>query len=193
MSTLVGKPAPAFTLDAVQDGQFKRISLSDYKGKWLILFFYPLDFTFVCPTEILAFSDRYGEFVKLGADVVGASVDSQFTHMAWLEKPRAQGGIHGLKYPLLADLHRTLATDYGVLSDGVALRGLFLIDPDGVIQHTTVNNLSVGRSVDEELRVLEAFQFVRAHGEVCPANWKPGSATMKADWDKSKTYFSKHG
>ena len=194
MSTLIGKPAPSFTLDAVHNGEFTKISLSDYKGKWLVLFFYPLDFTFVCPTEILAFSDRYGDFKKLGAEVVGASVDSKFTHLAWTERPRNQGGIQGLKYPLVSDLNKTLAADYGVLADGaVALRGLFLIDPDGVVQHSTINNLSVGRSVDEELRVLEAFQFTRENGEVCPANWKPGDVTMTPDWGKSKAYFSKHG
>jgi peroxiredoxin (alkyl hydroperoxide reductase subunit C) len=194
MSTLVGKRAPAFSLNAVQEGQFKTISLDQYKGKWVVLFFYPLDFTFVCPTEILAFSDRYDEFQELGAEVIGASVDSQFTHLAWTERPRSQGGIQGLRYPLVADLGKTLASDYGVLNDGgVALRGLFLVDPDGVIQHATVNNLGVGRSVDEALRILQAFQFVRDNGEVCPANWKPGTATMKPDPLKSKAYFSKHG
>ncbi len=194
MSTLIGKAAPAFQLDAVHNGEMKNISLSDYKGKWVVLFFYPLDFTFVCPTEILAFSDRYEDFKKLGAEVIGASVDSKFTHLAWLERPRKEGGIHGLKYPLVSDLNKTLAADYGVLVDNsIALRGLFLIDPDGIVQHCTINNLSVGRSVDEELRVLEAFQFCRTHGDVCPANWKPGAATMTPDWGKSKAYFAKHG
>jgi len=194
MSTLVGKRAPAFSLSAVQEGQFKNVALEQYKGKWVILFFYPLDFTFVCPTEILAFSDRYDEFQALNAEVIGASVDSQFTHLAWTERPRSQGGIQGLRYPLVADISKTLAADYGVLTEGgVALRGLFLIDPEGTVQHATINNLGVGRSVDEALRVLQAFQFVRENGEVCPANWKPGSATMKPDWAKSKVYFSKHG
>ena len=192
MSTLVGKRAPAFALDAVINGQFKQISLEDYKGKWVILFFYPLDFTFVCPTEILAFSDRHDDFKKLGAEIIGASVDSKFSHLAWTERDRKQGGISGLTYPLLSDLDKTLAANYGILAEGgVALRGLFLIDPDGVVQHATINNLAVGRNVDEELRVLQAFQFVREHGEVCPANWKPGADTMIPDWDKSKKYFSK--
>ena len=192
MSIRVGKPAPAFTLDSVHDGEFKKISLSDYKGKWVFLLFYPLDFTFVCPTEILAFSDRIDEFHKLGAVVLGASIDSKFTHLAWTEQPRKDGGIHGLRYPLLADMNRTLGNDYGVINDdGVAVRGLFLIDPDGVVQHMTINNLGVGRSVDEALRVLQAFQFNREHGEVCPANWKPGSATIKPDVKKSKDYFAK--
>ena len=192
MSTLVGKRAPSFTLDAVLDGQFKTVTLDDFKSRWLVVFFYPLDFTFVCPTEILAFSDRYDEFKRLNCDVVGVSVDSKFTHLAWTERARNLGGIQGLKYPLLADLGKTMATDYGVLSDdGVALRGLFLIDPDGAIQHATVNNLGVGRSVDEALRILQAFQFVREHGEVCPANWKPGGDTMVPEWGASKNYFGK--
>jgi peroxiredoxin 2/4 len=191
MSAKVGSPAPKFSLDALHEGQFKRISLEDYKGKWLVVFFYPLDFTFVCPTEILAFSDRIGEFHRLGAEVLGASVDSKYTHLAWTEKPRGQGGIEGLQYPLLADLNKQMAADYGVLTEaGVALRGLFLIDPEGVIQHTTINNLGVGRSVDETLRVLQAFQYVKKHGEVCPAGWKPGEKAMKADWHKSKEYFA---
>lgn len=194
MSTLVGQAAPAFKLDAVAGGQFKQISLEDYKGKWLVIFFYPLDFTFVCPTEILAFSDRLDEFQKIGAEVVGASVDSKFTHLAWMEKPRDAGGIQGLKYPLLSDLKRELAVDYGVLTPGgVALRGLFIIDPKGIVQHATINNLGVGRSVDETLRVLQAFQFVDKHGEVCPADWKPGKDSMKPDPQGSKTWFSKNG
>jgi peroxiredoxin (alkyl hydroperoxide reductase subunit C) len=191
MAATVGRPAPDFSLDAVISGQFKNISLADYRGKWLVLFFYPLDFTFVCPTEILAFSDRIAEFQKLGCDVLAASVDSKYSHLAWTEKPRKQGGIAGLEYPLLADLNKKLAADYGLLTDsGVALRGLFIIDPDGVIQHATINNLAVGRSVDETLRVLEAFQFVRQHGEVCPADWRKGKDSMKPDWQGSKTYFA---
>lgn len=192
MAALVGKKAPAFSLDAVHDGQFKIITLDEFRGKWLVIFFYPLDFTFVCPTEILAFSDRHDEFKKLKAEIVGVSVDSKFTHLAWTERDRKQGGILGLKYPLLADLNKTMAADYGVLGDGgVALRGLFTIDPDGIVQHSTINNLAVGRSVDETLRVLQAFQFTREHGEVCPANWKPGSDTMIPDWNQSKKYFGK--
>jgi peroxiredoxin (alkyl hydroperoxide reductase subunit C) len=192
MSQIVGRKAPEFALEGVLDGKFDTYRLSDYRGKWVVLFFYPLDFTFVCPTEILAFSDRLGEFRKLGAQVLGASVDSRYCHLAWTEKPREEGGIQGLAYPLLEDLKKELATAYGVLAEdgAVALRGLFLVDPDGVVQHATVNNLGVGRSVDETLRVLQAFQFVREHGEVCPADWKPGTKTMKADWEKSKEYFA---
>lgn len=193
MSQIVGQKAPEFALEGVLNGNFSTYRLTDYRGKWVVLFFYPLDFTFVCPTEILAFSDRLGEFRKVGAEVLGASVDSKFCHLAWTEKPREEGGIKGLAYPLLEDLGKDLAREYGVLApDGrVALRGLFLIDPDGFVQHATVNNLGVGRSVDETLRVLQAFQFVREHGEVCPADWKPGTRTMKADWKGSKEYFAK--
>lgn len=152
MSAIVGKPAPAFQLDAVQSGTFKSISLEDYRKKWVVLFFYPLDFTFVCPTEILAFSDRLDEFKKLGAEVLGVSVDSKFSHLAWTERSRKEGGIEGLRYALLADLNKKVAADYGVLADGgIALRGLFIVDPDGVVQHATINNLGVGRSVDETL------------------------------------------
>ena len=192
MSIRIGKPAPSFSLDAVLDGAFQKISLADYKGKWVFLLFYPLDFTFVCPTEILAFSDRIDEFNNLDSVVLGASIDSKFTHLAWTEQSRKEGGIKGLRYPLLADLNRQLCTDFGVLNDdGVAVRGLFLIDPDGIIQHATINNLDVGRSVDEALRVLQAFKFTREHGEVCPANWKPGADTIKPDVKKSKDYFGK--
>jgi peroxiredoxin (alkyl hydroperoxide reductase subunit C) len=192
MPQIVGRQAPDFALEGVLNGRFATYRLSDYKGKWVVLFFYPLDFTFVCPTEILAFSDRVGEFKKLGAEVLGASVDSKFSHLAWTEKPREQGGIKSLAYPLLEDLGKELAEEYGVLDEAgkVALRGLFVIDPDGVVQHATINNLGVGRSVDETLRILQAFQFVREHGEVCPADWKPGTKSMKADWEKSKEYFS---
>jgi peroxiredoxin (alkyl hydroperoxide reductase subunit C) len=193
MSAIVGKPAPQFSLDAVHQDQFRSVSLEDYKRKWLVVFFYPLDFTFVCPTEILAFSDRANEFKKFGAEVIGVSIDSKYTHLAWCQQPRKQGGIEGLSYPLLSDMNKKMAADYGVLTaDGVALRGLFIIDPDGIVQHATVNNLGVGRSVDETLRVLQAFQFVRDHGEVCPANWQPGGDTMKPDPAKAKTYFAKH-
>ncbi|HUM01664.1 MAG TPA: peroxiredoxin [Thermoanaerobaculia bacterium] len=192
MSQLIGLKAPEFVQEGVLGGRFATYRLSDYRGKWVVLFFYPLDFTFVCPTEILAFSDRLGEFRKLGAELLGVSVDSKFSHLAWTEKPRKQGGIQGLAYPLLEDLRKELAAAYGVLdvAGAVALRGLFLIDPDGVVQHATVNNLAVGRSVDETLRVLQAFQFVREHGEVCPADWRPGTKSMKADWEKSKEYFA---
>jgi peroxiredoxin (alkyl hydroperoxide reductase subunit C) len=193
MSTIVGRQAPDFSLEGVLDGKFATYRLSDYRGKWVVLFFYPLDFTFVCPTEILAFSDRIADFRKLNAEVLGASVDSKFSHLAWTEKKRAEGGIEGLRYPLLADLKKTLAKAFDVLVEegDVALRGLFIIDPDGVVQHATVNNLAVGRSVDETLRVLQAFQFVRENGDACaPADWKPGKKTMVGEWEKSKEFFA---
>jgi peroxiredoxin (alkyl hydroperoxide reductase subunit C) len=161
------------------------------QGKYVVLFFYPLDFTFVCPTEITAFSDRYSEFSAINTEVLGVSVDSQFSHLAWVQSPRKEGGLGDLAYPLVSDLKREISTAFGVLSDdGVALRGLFIIDREGVVQHSTINNLSFGRSVDETLRVLQALQYVQANpDEVCPAGWTPGAATMKPDPKGSKTYF----
>ena len=186
----VKKPAPTWKADAVVNKQFKSLALEDFKGKWLIMFFYPLDFTFVCPTEIVAFSERVGEFNKLGAEVVGFSVDSKYSHLAWINTPRKEGGLGDLKIPLVADLTKKIASDYGVLiEDGIALRGTFIIDPKGVVRQITVNDLGVGRSIDETLRLLEAFQFVDQHGEVCPADWQKGSRTMKGDPIKAKEYF----
>jgi alkyl hydroperoxide reductase subunit AhpC len=188
----VGNKAPDFKGTAVVNKEFKEISLKDYKGKWLCLFFYPLDFTFVCPTEITAFSDRIEDFKKLGCEVVGASIDSQFSHLAWINTPRAQGGLGEIRYPLLADVNKEAARSYQVLTDGgIALRGLFLISPEGNMEYQVVHNLGVGRSVDETLRVLEAFQYVAKHGEVCPANWKKGSDTIKPDPKGSQEYFKK--
>ena len=188
----VGQKAPEFKADAaLGNDEFKTISLADYKGKWLVLFFYPLDFTFVCPTEINAFSDEIDKFKKVGAEVLGVSVDSKFSHNAWAKTPRKEGGIQGLKYPLLADINKQIANDYGVLlPGGIALRGLFVIDPDGVLQYQTVNFLNFGRSTEETLRVIQAMQMAKTSGEVCPANWKPGDKTMKPDLVKSKEYFA---
>jgi len=189
---LVQNAAPDFKGVAVVNKEFKEISLKDYRGKWLCLFFYPLDFTFVCPTEITAFSDRVDDFKKLGCEVVGASIDSQFSHLAWINTPRAQGGLGDIKYPLLADVNKDASRAYQVLADGgIALRGLFLINPEGKIAYQVVHDLGVGRSVDETLRVLEAFQYVAKNGEVCPANWKKGSDTMKPDPKGSQEYFKK--
>ncbi len=192
MAITIQKPAPDFTAEAVTGLEFTDVKLSALKGKYVVLFFYPLDFTFVCPTEIIAFSDRIGEFKALGPEVFGVSVDSRFSHLAWTEKKREEGGISGLAYPLLEDLTKKIAKDYEVLDEGgaVALRGLFVIDPQGVVQHATINNLGVGRSVDETLRVLQAFQYVAEHGEVCPAGWKPGAKSMKPGWNESKEYFA---
>jgi peroxiredoxin 2/4 len=188
----VGQAAPDFSATAVYDQEFKTIKLSDYRGKYVVLFFYPLDFTFVCPTEITAFSDRYSEFKALNTEVLGVSVDSEFSHLAWIQTDRKAGGLGDLSYPLVADLKKEISTAYNVLDPdaGVALRGLFIIDPDGVIQHATINNLAVGRNVDETLRVLQAFQYVQSHpDEVCPAGWQPGEKTMNPDPVKSKVYF----
>jgi len=191
--SLVQKKAPDFKATAVlPDGSFKDIKLSDYKGKWVVLFFYPLDFTFVCPTEIIAFSDKIKDFHGIGAEVIGVSVDSHFTHLAWRNTARKDGGLCELGYPLVADLNKSIARDYGVLIEdaGIALRGLFIIDPEGVIRAATVHDLPVGRNVEEAVRVIKAFQFVAKHGEVCPANWTEGKATMKADPKGAKSYFS---
>lgn len=176
---------------------FKEIQLSDFKGKYLVLFFYPLDFTFVCPTEIIAFSDRIKEFKDLNTEVVGVSVDSHFSHLAWVNTPRKDGGLGKLDYPLLADLTKQISRDYGVLIEdaGISLRGLFIIDPKGVVRQITINDLPVGRSVDETLRLIKAFKFTDEHGEVCPANWDPekNKDTIKPDVKNSKSYFNKHG
>jgi alkyl hydroperoxide reductase subunit AhpC len=192
MSILVQQPAPDFKAQAVlSDGSFKQISLSDYKDKYVLLFFYPLDFTFVCPTEIIAFSDRAGEFEKLGVQILGCSVDSHYTHLAWRNTPRTQGGLGQIDYPLVADLNKEIARSYGVLlPGGIALRGLFLIDKAGVVRHQLVNDLPIGRSVDEALRVVKALQFFEANGEVCPADWKEGARTIKPTVKDSKSFFS---
>lgn len=185
--------APAFSGTAVVNGEFKQISLADYKGKYLVLFFYPLDFTFVCPTEIVAFSDRVEEFRKIGCELVACSTDSHFSHLAWINTPRKQGGLGELKIPLLADKNMEIARAYGVLKEdaGITFRGLFIIDKKGILRQITVNDLPVGRSVDETLRLVQAFQFTDEHGEVCPVGWKPGSATMKPNPKESKAYFEK--
>lgn len=193
MSVLVTKEAPAFTAKAVMpDLSFKDVSLSDYRGKYVVLFFYPLDFTFVCPTEIIAFSDAADRFEALGVQLLGCSVDSHYTHLAWRNVPRNQGGLGDIRYPLISDLDKKISTAYDVLlPGGVALRGLFLIDKQGLVRHQVVNDLPLGRSVDEALRMVKALQFHEEHGEVCPANWKEGSATIKPDPKGSQQFFSK--
>jgi peroxiredoxin (alkyl hydroperoxide reductase subunit C) len=189
----ISKPAPNWEGTAVIDGKFTDLKLSDFKGKYLVFFFYPLDFTFVCPTEIIAFSDRIEEFRKSNTEVVGVSVDSQFTHLAWINTPRKQGGLGDIKYPLLSDLTHKISQDYGVyLSDaGHTLRGLFIIDDKGILRQITMNDLPVGRSVDETLRLVQAFQYTDKHGEVCPAGWKPGGDTIIPDPSKKLQYFDK--
>ncbi|WOL00859.1 2-Cys peroxiredoxin BAS1, chloroplastic [Canna indica] len=191
---LVGNKAPDFEAEAVFDQEFIKVKLSDYIGKkYVILFFYPLDFTFVCPTEITAFSDRYSDFEKLNTEVLGVSVDSVFSHLAWVQTDRKSGGLGDLNYPLISDVTKSISKSFGVLipDQGIALRGLFIIDKEGVIQHSTINNLAIGRSVDETMRTLQALQYVQENpDEVCPAGWKPGEKSMKPDPKLSKEYFS---
>ncbi|KAI1894706.1 hypothetical protein AGOR_G00118510 [Albula goreensis] len=189
----VTQQAPFFKGTAVHHGEFKEIGLDDFKGKYLVLFFYPLDFTFVCPTEIISFSDKASEFHDVNCEVVGVSVDSHFTHLAWINTPRKSGGLGHINIPLLADLNKQVSKDYGVLLEGpgIALRGLFIIDPSGVVRHMSVNDLPVGRCVEETLRLVKAFQFVETHGEVCPASWTPDSPTIKPTPEGSKEYFEK--
>ncbi|PSB56291.1 peroxiredoxin [Chamaesiphon polymorphus] len=187
----VGQIAPDFTATAVVDRQFQKVKLSSYR-KYVVLFFYPLDFTFVCPTEIIAFSDRYAEFQALNTEILAISVDSEFSHLAWIETERKMGGLGDINYPLVSDLKKEISAAYNVLDPdvGTALRGLFIIDRAGVLQYATINNLSFGRSVDETLRVLQAIQHVQANpNEVCPADWQPGAKTMFPSPSGSKTYF----
>lgn len=191
-TSLVQHKAPDFKTAAAFNSQLTEVSLSDYKGKWVCLFFYPLDFTFVCPTEITAFSDHIDRFKALNCEVLGASVDSQFSHLAWLKIPRNQGGLGDIKFPLLADVSKSISKDYGILTaEGIALRGLFLINPKGHVVYQVVHDLGVGRSVEETLRVLNAFQMHEKTGEVCPANWNKQNlnATIKPDPEGSKEYF----
>eukprot|EP00271_Cylindrocystis_brebissonii_P010461 TRINITY_DN26655_c0_g1_i1.p1 TRINITY_DN26655_c0_g1~~TRINITY_DN26655_c0_g1_i1.p1 ORF type:complete len:264 (-),score=60.07 TRINITY_DN26655_c0_g1_i1:363-1154(-) len=192
---LVGNPAPDFEADAVFDQEFIKVKLSDYAKaeKYVVLFFYPLDFTFVCPTEITAFSDRYAEFEALNTEVLGVSTDSVFSHLAWVQTDRKAGGLGDLKYPLVSDITKAVASSFNVLVDGagIALRGLFIIDKKGVIQHATINNDPIGRNVDETLRTLQAVQYIADNpDEVCPAGWKPGEKSMKPDPKLSKEYFA---
>lgn len=191
MSVLVGKTAPNFKVTAVFKGEFKEISLEDYRGKYVILFFYPLDFTFVCPTELHAFQEKLTEFEKLNTIVLGCSIDSQFSHKAWLSTPKEKGGIQGIEYGLIADLGGKVAKDYDVLSDeNIAYRGLFLIDQQGIVRHQLVNDLPLGRSITEALRVLEALQHVEKHGEVCPADWNKNQAAIKPTLSSVSSYLS---
>ena len=193
MSVLVGKSAPEFKAQAVMpEGNFKELSLSDYKGKkYVVLFFYPLDFTFVCPTEIIAFSERIDAFEKRNTQVLACSVDSAYTHLAWRNTPRKDCGLGDIRYPMIQDLTKKIARDYDVLmDDAIAFRGLFLIDKDGVVRHQVVNDLPLGRSVDEALRMVEALQFHEKNGEACPADWKDGEKGITPDPEGSKKFFS---
>ncbi len=193
MGVLVGKKAPGFSTRAVVQNQFKEdFTLEQYLGKYVVLFFYPLDFTFVCPTELHAFQEKLPEFQKRECEVIGCSIDSHFSHHAWLNTPKSQGGIQGITYPILSDIHKSIAKDYDVLSanDGVAYRGLFLIDREGVVRHQVVNDFPLGRNIDEALRLLDALTFFEKHGEVCPANWTQGDKGMAPTNDGLKKYFN---
>lgn len=192
--SLVTKEAPDFTAKAVlPDNTIQELTLSSLRGKYTVLFFYPLDFTFVCPSEIIAFDAKLDQFKERGCEVLGVSVDSEFSHFAWKESPREKGGIGNVQFPLVADITKQISRDYGVLLDNaVALRGLFLIDKEGVIRHQVVNDLPLGRNVDEALRMLEALQFTEQHGEVCPANWNPGEDAMVPTAEGVASYLAKH-
>ena len=195
MTLLVTKPAPDFTATAVlADNTFKEdFSLSDFRGKYVLLFFYPLNFTFVCPSEILAFNKAVDQFEDNNCQLVGISIDSHFSHLAWKNTPINEGGIGQIRYPLVSDLNKSISRDYGVLLDaGIALRGLFLIDREGIIRHQVVNDLPLGRNVNEALRILHALQFTEKHGEVCPANWNKGEEAMKPTAEGVAAYLSAH-
>jgi peroxiredoxin 2/4 len=194
MAVLVGKPAPSFTATAVYgDNQIKDLSLESYRGKYVVLFFYPLDFTFVCPSELIAFDHRYAEFKERNVEVLGVSIDSQYSHLAWKNTPVEKGGIGQVQYPLVADVTHAIAKAFDVESaGGVAFRGSFLIDREGVVQHQVVNNLPLGRNVDEMIRMVDALQFTEVHGEVCPAGWKKGAKGMTASPEGVASYLAEN-
>ena len=194
MSVLVTKAAPDFKAQAVMpDNSFKEISMSDYKGKYVVLFFYPLDFTFVCPSEIIAFDHRLADFKAKGVEVIGCSVDSHFSHLAWKNTEINKGGIGQVQFPIVADITKSISTDYDVLFDGaIALRGSFLIDKEGVVRHQVINDLPLGRNIDEMLRMVDALQFNEEHGEVCPAGWSKGKKGMVATGDGVASYLDEN-
>ncbi|MDC1106168.1 peroxiredoxin [Prolixibacteraceae bacterium] len=210
MQVLVGKKAPLFNASAVVNGNqiVDSFSLDQYVGKKeVVFFFYPLDFTFVCPTELIAFQDKLAEFEKRNVAVVGCSIDSEFSHFAWLQTDRNKGGISGVNYPLVADVSKTISKNFGVLAGSevkdensgsyafngaaVAYRGLFLIDKEGLVRHQVINDLPLGRSIDEAIRMVDALQHFEQHGEVCPANWKEGEDAMQATQEGVAEYLSK--
>lgn len=195
MPTLVTKEAPDFTATAVMgDNTFQQLKLSSYRGKYVVLFFYPMDFTFVCPSEIIAFNEQLAKFREKNAEIIGVSVDSHHTHLAWKNTPREKGGLGQVDYPLVSDLDKGITRAYGVLLDeSIALRGLFLIDRDGIVRHALVNDDGLGRSVDEAFRILTALQFTEEHGQVCPANWSEGDDAMVATAEGVAEYLSTHG
>ena len=192
MAVLVGKEAPDFNATAVFGSDFKEIKMSDYRGKYVLLFFYPLDFTFVCPTELHAFQEKLGEFKERNVEVLGCSIDSQFSHLAWLNTPKAKGGIEGVQYGLIADVGGNVAREYDVMSAGnVAFRGLFLIDKEGLVRHQVVNDLPLGRSVEEAIRMVDALQHHEKHGEVCPANWNKGGEAIQTTHESVGKYLDR--
>jgi len=194
MAAFVTQSAPDFTAQAVMpDNSFQELTLSKYRGSYVLLFFYPLDFTFVCPSEIIAFDKELDKFKQRGCEVIGASVDSHYTHLAWKNTAREKGGIGQVQYPIVSDLDKNISNNYGILlPNGVALRGLFLIDRDGVLRHMLVNDLPLGRSVAEALRMLDALQYTEKHGEVCPANWQEGAEAMAPSSEGVAAYLAKH-
>ena len=192
---LVTKEAPDFEAEAVMtNNTFEKISLNSLRGKYVIMFFYPLDFTFVCPSEILAFNRQVDALKKRNCELIGISVDSVYTHLAWKNTPVNQGGIGNIRFPLVSDMAKKISNDYGVLlEDGVSLRGLFLIDKEGIVRHLLINDLPLGRNVEEAIRMVDALQFTEEHGEVCPANWRPGDDAMKPTPEGVAEYLTKHG
>lgn len=190
--SLVGKKVPDFKAKAViKDKIYDDFCLSDFLGRYIVFFFYPLDFTFVCPTELHAFQEKLKEFEKRNTQLIGCSIDSSFSHLAWLNTPKSKGGIQGIAYPLVSDIHKSIARAFQVLKedDGIAYRGLFLIDREGIIRHQLVNDLPIGRSVDEVLRLIDALTFHEQHGEVCPANWRKGEPSLTPTGAGLEEYF----
>ncbi|MDN3504677.1 MAG: peroxiredoxin [Rhabdochlamydiaceae bacterium] len=190
---IIGKKAPEFCAKAVVESSIiDNFTLQDLEGKYVVFFFYPLDFTFVCPTELHAFQTKLEEFKSRNCEVVGCSIDSHFSHAAWLNTPIKQGGIQGVTYPIVSDINKTISKDFGVLFEeaGIAYRGLFLLDKQGIVRHLLVNDLPLGRSVDEAIRMLDALQYFEENGEVCPANWHKGDKSMQPDSEGLKAYFS---
>jgi peroxiredoxin (alkyl hydroperoxide reductase subunit C) len=195
MCNLVTRPAADFTAQAVMpDNSFAELTLSSYRGRYVILFFYPLDFTFVCPTEIIAFDRHLAKFKERNCEIIAVSVDSQYSHWAWKNTPREKGGIGNVQYPIVSDIRKNISCDFGVLleQEGVALRGLFLIDKAGIVRHAVINDLPLGRNVEEALRMLEALQFTEQFGEVCPADWHEGEEGMKPSSEGVAAYLAKH-
>lgn len=193
MGTLVARPAPDFVAKAVVNNKIvSDFTLSHYRGQYVIFFFYPLDFTFVCPTELHAFQEKINEFEKRNTQVIGCSVDSCYSHFAWLNTPKSKGGIEGVSYPLVSDLNKNIATSYDVLNphEGIAFRGLFLIDKQGLVRHQVINDLPLGRCVDEAIRILDALIYFETHGEVCPANWQQGKMAFKPTTEGLEQYFA---